>query len=386
MKVLDSNQAYWYVMGSLKVNTEVKICDNMRLEKLECYVPLKYEVKRVRGRQQETLVPAIRGLIFAHASENELKAYMERSRDGLFFRKSSYTNREERLIVDEKAMRAFIAFVADNQQDTTFYTPEEIEWREGELVRVTIGSNTYEGEIVRIKGKRKKQFALSIPNTVYASIQLTPELLESIERYSNETFLDEPSGKAERNIKHETLNIKHETLNIKTLNIKKEKDIDKRLKEDDRDDHRSKDLDGDKKLLFETAFRLLFVLSDELVSGQREYQVARKELERVMKRVAPYKGYTAATEGELALPMFMGAMVTGENTEAATERLRKAIDRLKDSSMLKFRMRFYLAKLTNDEVELAKIVETVKGWNQKLLQKKQEEFMREVGSIILTDD
>ena len=362
MKVLDSNQAYWYVMGSLKVNTEVKICDNMRLEKLECYVPLKYEVKRVRGRQQETLVPAIRGLIFAHASENELKAYMERSRDGLFFRKSSFSNREEKLIVGEKAMQAFIDFVADNQQDTTFYMPEEIEWREGELVKVTIGSNTYEGEIVRIKGKRKKQFALSIPNTVYASIQLTPELMESIERYS----IDNVKIKKCKNVK-----------------IKQTKKSDNRSAKDDRDDHRSKDLDGDKKLLFETAFRLLFVLSDELVSGQREYQVARKELERVMKRVAPFKGVTAALEGELALPMFMGAMVTGENTEAATERLKKAIDRLKDSSMLKFRMRFYLAKLTNDEVELAKIVETVKGWNLKMLQKKQEEFMNECKNLIM---
>lgn len=347
MQQLDKDKAYWFVLGSTTVNREMKICDTMRLQHIECYIPLKYEVKRVRNRLQEVLKPALSGLIFAHGTEEELKNYMFTSKDRLFFRNSSFSAHQERLIVSESAMRQFMAFIAEHQQVIKFFSPEEIEWREGELVKVTLGSNLYEGKIVRIKGKRKKVFALSIPNTVFATIELTPEIVQGIDN-----------------------------IELRIKRPRQQKAL------DDRDERRSKDLETDKKLLFETAFRLLFVLSDQQVSQIREYQVTKNEIERVIKRVAPYKGYTATTEGELALPLFLGAMATGENTEAATERLKKAIERLKDSSMLKFRMRFYLAKLTQDEAGLATITNTIKGWKKQPLQRKQKELLEEIKGIM----
>jgi hypothetical protein len=348
MQQLDKDKAYWFVLGSTTVNREMKICDTMRLQHIECYVPLKYEVKRVRNRKQEVLKPALSGLIFAHGTEEELKNYMLTSKDHLFFRNSSFSAHQERLVVSESAMRQFMTFIAEHQQVIKFFSPEEIEWREGELVKVTLGSNFYEGKIVRIKGKRKKVFALSIPDTAFATIELTPEIVQGIDK-----------------------------IELKTKRSRQQKAL------DDRDDHKSKDIEADKKLLFETAFRLLFVLTgQQLVSQIREYQVTKKEIERIIKRVAPYKGYTATTEGELALPLFMGAMATGENTETAIERLKKAIERLKDSSMLKFRMRFYLAKLTQDEGELATITNTIKSWKKQPLQRKQKELLEEIKGIL----
>jgi hypothetical protein len=153
----------------------------MKLQHIECFVPLKYQVKRVRNRQQETLVPAIAGLIFAHGTEEELKDYMLSSKDRLFFRHSAYSHHQDRLIVSDRDMRQFIAFVAEHQQVVNYFSPEEIAWREGELVRVTIGTKEYEGKIVRIKGKRKKVFALEIKNTTFATVELTPELMQSIQ-------------------------------------------------------------------------------------------------------------------------------------------------------------------------------------------------------------
>ncbi|MCR5578284.1 MAG: UpxY family transcription antiterminator [Prevotella sp.] len=348
MQQLDKEKAYWFVLGTTTVNREIKIYDAMKLQHIECFVPLKYQVKRVRNRQQETLVPAIAGLIFAHGTEEKLKDYMLSSKDRLFFRHSAYSNHQDRLIVSDRDMRQFMDFVAAHQQVVNYFSPEEIAWREGELVRVTIGTKEYEGKIVRIKGKRKKVFALEIKNTTFATIELTPELMQSIQT--------EEQGKRQNN------------------RITK--------KQDDRDDYRSKDVEADKKLLFEKAFRLLFVLSDQQISMIREYQVTQKEMERAMKRLARYKGFTAATEGELALPLFMGAMVTGENTEAATERLKKAMERLKDSSMLKFRMRFYLAKLTDDQEELERITQSIQDWKKQGLQSKQRAFLEEVKGVL----
>lgn len=360
MQQLDKEKAYWFVLGTTTVNREIKIYDAMKLQQLECFVPLKYQVKRVRNRQQETLVPAIAGLIFAHGTEEELKDYMLSSKDKLFFRHSAYSNHQDRLIVSDHDMRQFMDFVAENQQVVNYFSPEEIAWREGELVRVTIGTKEYEGKIVRIKGKRKKVFALEIKNTTFATVELTPELMQSIQT-------EEQSNRI--------TDLKTEEQNKRQSNR-----ITKKL--DDRDDYRSKDVEADKRLLFEKAFRLLFVLSDQQISMIREYQVTQKEMERAMKRLARYKGFTAATEGELALPLFMGAMVTGENTEAATERLIKAMERLKESSMLKFRMRFYLAKLTGDQEEMERITQSIQDWKKQPLQRKQREFLEEVKGLL----
>ena len=181
MKPIDPKKAYWFVLGTTTVNREMKIYDAMQLRHIECYVPLKYEVKRVRGRQQETLVPAISGLIFARGTEDELKDYMRTSKDRLFFRNSAYSNHQDRLIVSDREMRAFMAFVEENQQVVNFFSPEEMTWREGELVRVTIGSKLYEGRIVRIKGKRKKMFALEVKGLAFATIALTPDLMQAVE-------------------------------------------------------------------------------------------------------------------------------------------------------------------------------------------------------------
>jgi hypothetical protein len=362
MQQLDKEKAYWFVLGTTTVNREIKIYDAMKLQQLECFVPLKYKVKRVRNRQQETLVPAIAGLIFAHGTEEELKDYMLSSKDRLFFRHSAYSNHQDRLIVSDRDMRQFMAFVAENQQVVNYFSPEEIAWREGELVRVTIGTKEYEGKIVRIKGKRKKVFALAVENTAFATIELTPELMQSIQT--------EEQSKRQRTRACSLGSSKNRITDLKTEKL------------DDRDDYRSKDVEADKKLLFEKAFRLLFVLSDQQIGMLREYQVTQKEMERAMKRLARYKGFTAATEGELALPLFMGAMVTGENTEAATERLRKAMERLKDSSMLKFRMRFYLAKLTGDQGEMERITQIIQSWKKQGLQRKQREFLEEVKGLL----
>lgn len=365
MQQLDKDKAYWYVLGTTTVNREIKIFDTLRLQHIECFVPLKYQVKRVRGQQQEKLVPAISGLIFAYGTEDELKAYMLTSKDRLFFRNSAYSKHQERLIVPEHAMQQFMYFIAENQQVVNYFTPNEIEWREGEQVRITIGSKLYEGRIVRIKGKRKKMFALSIPDTAFATIEITPEIMQSIEKWKVE------SGRSTPFLGHTKWQNRAQHAQIPL---------------DDRDDHKSKDLEGDKKLLFETAFKLLFILTNQQkvtpVGQMREYQVTLKEVERAMKRLSSYKGYTATMEGELALPMFLGANATGQDIEGATERLQKAIERLKDSSFLKLRMRFYLAKLTNHKAELDSIINLTQGWKSQPLQKKQKEFLNEIKGIL----
>jgi len=266
--------------------------------------------------------------------------------------------------VPDGEMDRFIRFVKSVSQSVKFYKPEEITWREGDLVRVTIGSRKYEGKIVHIKGS--KRFSLALKDSVIATVNLSPDLIEAIEHYTEE------EGWVAEEVKGGETH-----LVMRTPSGRKKR----KTKYNDREQPRSKDVEGDKKLLMAKARRLLFEIDDEHYENQREYQVTQAELMRVMKRLSPYKGVTAALEGELALCMFLGAMALQENTEAATERLRKAIEKVNETSMLRLRMRFYLAKLTNDKNGLMQIARIVNSWDARHLQRKQQEFVKETEQL-----
>ena len=86
------------------------------------------------------------------------------------------------------------------------------------------------------------------------------------------------------------------------------------------------------------------------------------ELRRAHERLESFKGYTSSQEGELALAMFLAAVKLDMDVEGAKGRLLRAIDRLQSTSLLRFRMRMYLAKLTNDEQLTAEITRSIDQW------------------------
>ena len=94
----------------------------------------------------------------------------------------------------------------------------------------------------------------------------------------------------------------------------------------------------------ETAKRLLFEIPDKY-QKENEYYLLLSELRRCRDRLKSFKGYTPASEAELALPMYLAAVKLEEDIPQAEERLLKAIERLKDSSKLKKLCQEYLAKL-----------------------------------------
>ena len=104
----------------------------------------------------------------------------------------------------------------------------------------------------------------------------------------------------------------------------------------------SKDVDKDKKLLMEIAERM-FKISDKY-QQENEYYLLLSELRRTRERLKTFKGFTPATEAELALPMYLAAVILGEGVEEAEERLRKAVEKLKDSSKLKEKCIQYLVE------------------------------------------
>ena len=348
----DSEEMKWYVLGALGAHKELQVRDDLRRSGWESFVPLKFEMKRVRGLQHHTLKPAIAGLIFVKASKDNIKEYILTSRLSLFMRKSTFSNRKEYLTVPDKEMENFIAATEQNQENITYYAPHEISLHEGELVKVKLGSKEYEGEIMRIKGKRSRQLVVSIPEVAIAAIELTPAMLQLIEKFEDKK--DE-----ERRKKREKERIRKE----------EERGL--------RGEQKTKSLEADKKLLFDTAFRLLFITPDKY-QNEAEYYIALSELKRIRNRISSYKGVIAMAEGELALAMYLASIKLEIEVEQATERMKNAIERLKPSSLLRTRMECYLAKFSGHQEDIDSIKNELKSWRRSPLSPNKKAILQEM--------
>ena len=159
---------------------------------------------------------------------------------------------------------------------------------------------------MRIKGKRNKHLVVQIPGMLVAAIEMAPELVEMAP--------------------------KKEEGRCKMDDVISEKP--------------SKDVEGDKKLLYEYSYRLLFEINGRY-KEDAEYFLLLSEVKRAKARLEKFKGFTATTEAELALPMFMAATILNEDVESSKERLNKAITRLKDSSKLKEKCLEIMQKCNN---------------------------------------
>lgn len=297
MTETENNIEKWYVLGCLSVHREEKVRDALRKAGFRSHVPMKYEVKTVRRQQQRTMVPAISGLIFARGAKDKLLEFINHQcRESVYIRKSTFSNKKDYLTVGDTVMEQFIELTNSRQENIVFFKPEELNLTPGEVIRIKGGIyDGYEGTVLRLKGKRKKHIVVQIPGVIIAAVEIEPELIE----------------------------------------LKKEQEI-RELP--------SKDVDGDKKYLLETAEWLLDFKYDKDVP-KMEYNLKLLELKRTRARLKKFKGYTPMTEAELALPMYLAAVILNEDLEACRERLEKATEKLRDSSHFKEKCRKALEEL-----------------------------------------
>ncbi len=315
----------WFCLGCTSPQRELKVRDDVRRFGLEAFVPLKYEVKKRCHQEQRTLVPAIAGLMFAKGTLEELKEYVSRSQFTVYLRKSTFSNKEDYLTVPTKAMDDFIAVTVNHEAHISYFRPEEIKLQAGDKIRVKGGIyDGKEGVIMRIKGKRNKHLVVQIPGLLAAAVEMTPDLIE---------LTDAPPARGQV----------HGSESDATYPSPGRNDVAR----DDIKEKPSKNVDADKKYLFDTAHRLLFEITNKYKEDQ-EYYLLMSELKRCRARLVTFKGFTPATEAELALPMFMAAVILDEGIPEAKERLEKATARLKDSSKLKAKCAEILEVLSGD--------------------------------------
>jgi len=316
--MVEDNEIRWYAVGCTSSMKELKVRDDIRNYGLEAFVPLKYEIKTIKHQKHRALVPAIPGLMFAKGTLEELKEYIQDySHYPVYLRKSTFSNKEDYLTVRTKEMEEFIAVTEDNEAHITYFRPEEINLQAGDRIRVKGGLyDGKEGIVMRIKGKRNKHLVVQIPGMLVAAIEMAPELVEMAPK-TEDGRCKKHLGQAKRQSRADVRDITEKP---------------------------SKDVEGDKKLLYEYSYRLLFEINGRY-KEDAEYFLLLSEVKRAKARLEKFKGFTATTEAELALPMFMADKVLGISAEDSEARLRKAIAKLKDTSKLKAKAMEILEKV-----------------------------------------
>ena len=328
----------WYVIGSLNRQNELKIRDAFRKDGKECFVPLRYELVKVNGKKERQLVPAIPGMVFIKEFDTleKMKDYFQHRKERVFLRKSTFSNREDYLMVSDHDMENFMAITEKAGERITYYEPGEIQLRPGDRIRVNGGLyDGREGVIMRVKGKRRKQLVVSIPGVLIASVEMEPDLVELTSTLSTEV--------PEKPIK-------------------------------------SKDVEGDKQLVMRLAKRLLFEIP-EAFQHEKEYYLLLSELKRATIGLQSMKGYVSSQEAELALALYLAAFKLQQNQEAAEARLRMAIDRLQDTSLLKLRAQMYLAVLSKDKKLFALVQERMDAIKAQKLSMKQRLLLEDFESL-----
>ena len=326
----------WYVLGSVSRGQELKIRDALRRESLDCFVPLCYKVKAIRGQRKRLLVPAISGLMFIRGELDDLKELLRYRKQGLFLRKSTFSNREEYLTVSDKDMQNFMAFAAQAGEHIRYYRPEEIQLRPGDKIRVNGGMfDGREGVIQRIKGHRHKQLIVSIPGIVFAAVELTPDLVEMVG--------GDDSAKQCQPSKH---------------------------------------AEEDTKALLALAKRLLFEISTSF-QQEKEYYLLVSEMKLTYQRLQPIKAYLPAKEAELALALYLAAVKLEAASDIATyeQRLRAAIEKLQHTSLLKLRAQMYVAVLSGDSDLKAVVQKRFEAMKSQSLSIKQRVLLEEFETL-----
>lgn len=168
---------HWYAMR-VTYSREVQMKKMLEQRGIECFIPMRYHTKVVRGRKVKLLKPVIHNLLFAHATPTEIqevKKYYE-------YLQYIVDRERQKIIVPDAQMQTFIAVTGTYDDQLIWINPEDLNLKKGTRVRITGGDfEGQEGTFIKIKGARDKRVVIAIQGVIaVAMATLHPSLIEII--------------------------------------------------------------------------------------------------------------------------------------------------------------------------------------------------------------
>lgn len=169
---------HWFAM-SAPFRREIKVKEMLEKEKMECFIPMRQDIRTVKGKKEVVSVPAVSNLIFVHTTDSRLKwfktyttylQYLTWTIDGI----------SHKIIIPDYQMNQFMAVCNTHDKKLIFLKPYEVNLSKGVHVRIHGGTfDNVEGIFVKVKGARSKRVVVLLPNTMaVATAEVHPDLLE----------------------------------------------------------------------------------------------------------------------------------------------------------------------------------------------------------------
>lgn len=179
---MDASEKQWFVMRDLKRrNAKNLAIHELTKAGLEVFTPMTQMVMNIGGRIQRRDVPVIQDLLFVHESKGILDQYVEKY-PTLQYRYQLGKSINEPMTVCNKEMDRFI-FAISNSESPIFYKPGELtKSMYGKSVCIVGGIlDNFEGQLLSIKGKKKRHLIIELPNLIAAAVEVQPEFIKLLE-------------------------------------------------------------------------------------------------------------------------------------------------------------------------------------------------------------
>lgn len=178
---MDASEKQWFVMRDLKRrNANNLAIHDLAKAGLEVFTPMTQMVMNIGGRMQRRDVPVIQDLLFIHETKVNLDPYVSKYLS-LQYRYQLGKTINEPMTVSTEEMNRFI-FAVSNTETPIFYKPGELtKSMYGKCVRIVGGIlDNFEGQLLSVKGKRKKHLIIELPNLIAAAVEVQPEFIQLV--------------------------------------------------------------------------------------------------------------------------------------------------------------------------------------------------------------
>lgn len=171
----------WYVMRDLKRRNANTLAIHYLAEAgVEVFTPMAQMIMSIGGRRQRRDVPVIQDLLFANETKAKLDLLVSKC-PTLQFRYVLGKSKDEPMTVRNEDMDRFI-FAVSNAENPRYYKPGELtDEMYGKKVRIIGGVfNEYEGQLLSVKGMRKRRLIVDLQGLITAAVEVEPEYIQII--------------------------------------------------------------------------------------------------------------------------------------------------------------------------------------------------------------
>lgn len=161
----------WFAMRAT-YKREFVAQEYLQSKGIDVFIPLRREIKVIKGIKRKVTVPAISSLVFVYAQKEHIQQ-VKLGVDYLQYLTRKLEGKNIPIIVPHDQMELFKKVMDDDTIDKIYFAPGEINLVEGTKVKVHGGPlDGYQGILMKQKGRRNKQFFLDVEGVIIVNPEL----------------------------------------------------------------------------------------------------------------------------------------------------------------------------------------------------------------------